>query len=85
MKKLQEFVKNINDNVINEGRPKKSDIDKLKKDPNPEKVVGKDATKNGSHGRWAVEEPYDDDAVEKLDKASMTPSQTHIGLFQTIR
>ena len=48
MKKLQEFVKNINDNVINEGRPKKSDIDKIKKDPNPEKVVGKDATKNGS-------------------------------------
>ena len=72
MKKLQEFVENINDNVINEGRPKKSDIDKLKNDPNPDKVVGKDATKNGSHGRWAIEEPYDDDAVEKLDKASMT-------------
>lgn len=72
MKKLHEFVKNINDNLINEGRPKKSDIDKIKNDPDPAKVVGKDADKNGSHGRWAVEEPYDDDAVEPLDKESMT-------------
>lgn len=72
MKKLHEFVKSINDNVINEGRPKKSDIDKVKNDPDPEKVVGKDADKNGTHGRWAVEEPYDDGAVEELDKTSLT-------------
>lgn len=72
MKKLHEFVKSINDNVINEGRPKKSDIDKVKNDPDPEKIVGKDADKNGTHGRWAVEEPYDDGAVEELDKTSLT-------------
>jgi MoxR-like ATPase len=72
MKKLHEFVKSINDNAINEGRPKKSDIDKVKNDPDPEKIVGKDADKNGTHGRWAVEEPYDDGAVEELDKTSLT-------------
>lgn len=36
-----------------------------------ERKKGKDAKKNGTHGNWAVEPPYDDGAVEKISKEDM--------------
>ena len=78
MEKLKDFVTAINEH---RGRPRKeinpdelSDKEKetiAKKAEKAEKAKGKDAEKNGSHGAWAVEPPYDDGAVTKLTKEDM--------------
>lgn len=64
MKKLDEFINSINE----AGRPKKVKDDT----PSPEEIVGKPADKNGSHGKFAIDEPTDNDAFEKLDKETMS-------------
>ena len=63
--------------VINEagrGRPRKQ----TEADINPEATVGKDAEKNGSGGKWAIDEPTDDEAVEPLDKASLNKNMKRL-------
>lgn len=63
--------------VINEagrGRPRKETT----ADKNPEATVGKDAEKNGSGGKWAIDEPTDDEAVEPLDKESLNKNMKRL-------
>jgi MoxR-like ATPase len=57
--------------VINEagrGRPRKQ----TEADINPDAVVGKDAEHNGSQGKWAIEEPTDNDAMTPLTAEEKT-------------
>lgn len=59
------------DFVINEagrGRPRKQ----TEADINPDSVVGKPADKNGTGGKWAIEEPTDDDAMTPLTEEEKT-------------
>lgn len=45
-----------------------------------EKVKGKDEEHNGSHGIWAVEPPYDNDAVAPLDKKTMNKNLKRLNM-----
>lgn len=59
------------DFVINEagrGRPRKQ----TEADINPEATVGKTAEKNGSGGKWAIDEPTDDDAMTPITEEEKT-------------
>lgn len=47
---------------------------------NVEKVKGKDEENNGSHGLWAVEPPYDNDAVAPLDKKTMNKNLKRLSM-----
>lgn len=47
---------------------------------NVEKVKGKDEEHNGSHGLWAVEPPYDNDAVAPLDKKTMNKNLKRLSM-----
>lgn len=66
-------MKTLNDFVL-EYRTKKSVVN----DPEPDKVVGKDAEKNGTQGAWAIDEPTDDSVLKPLDKASITANEKRI-------
>lgn len=59
------------DFVINEagrGRPRKQ----TEADINPDSVVGKDAESNGTGGKWAIEEPTEDDAMTPITEEEKT-------------
>ena len=45
-----------------------------------EKAKGKDEEHNGSHGIWAVEPPYDNDAVAPLDKKTMNKNLKRLNM-----
>lgn len=65
------------DFVINEagrGRPRKE----TPADRNPEKTVGKEAEKNGSGGKWAIDEPTDDEVVEPLKKEELNKNMKRL-------
>lgn len=65
------------DFVINEagrGRPRKE----TPADANPDATVGKDAEKNGSGGKWAIDEPTDDDVVEPLKKEELNKNMKRL-------
>lgn len=47
---------------------------------NVEKVKGKDEEHNGTHGLWAVEPPYDNDAVAPLDKKTMNKNLKRLSM-----
>ena len=60
MKKLKNFVEDVN---VFEYRTKKAPA----ADVDPEKAEGKPAEKNGSNGKWAIDEPKDNDAQDDID------------------
>lgn len=45
---------------------------------NPERIVGKDAKKNGTGGKFAIDEPTDDDAVEPLSKDQLNKNMKRL-------
>lgn len=48
------------------------------KNVNPERVVGKDAKKNGTGGKFAIDEPTDNDAVEPLSKDQLNKNMKRL-------
>ena len=45
---------------------------------NPERIVGKSAMRNGSHGKFAIDEPTEDDAVGPLPKDQMNKNMRNL-------
>lgn len=45
---------------------------------NPERVVGKDAKKNGTGGKFAIDEPTDNEAVEPLSKDQLNKNMKRL-------
>lgn len=45
---------------------------------NPEKIVGKDAKRNGTGGKFAIDEPTDDDVVEPLSKDQLNKNMKRL-------
>ena len=45
---------------------------------NPEKIVGKDAKKNGTGGKFAIDEPTDNEAVEPLSKDQLNKNMKRL-------
>ena len=45
---------------------------------NPERIVGKAATKNGTGGKFAIDEPTDNDAVEPLSKDQLNKNMKRL-------
>lgn len=94
MKSLNEFVNNIAENksanngndasfdYLYEGRRRKSDEEMEEEIKNgakeAEKKIGKPAEKNGTHGVWAIDEPYDDGAVEPLTKDKLNKNMKRL-------
>lgn len=84
MKKLSQYVlsewKDGNDvNLINEYRTKGS-VNKAKDEERPtlQDVVGKSPDKNGSKGKYAVEEPTNDDIVKGIDRETLNENKKRI-------
>ena len=66
MKKLEKFVTEINEKK-EEGALENAPINPKDKNLDADKMKGKTAEKNGSKGRWAIDEPTDDDILNDLD------------------
>jgi hypothetical protein len=64
MKNLFELINESKNITVNE----RHDIEN---DPKPEDVIGKDAEKNKTGGRWAIDEPMDNEPMEELTKEDM--------------
>ena len=64
MKKLKNFVEGLTEEEILEYRTKKTPA---AANVDPEKIEGKPAEKNGTGGRWSIDEPKDDDAISDID------------------
>ena len=64
MKNLFELINESKNITVNERH-------NLENDPKPEDVVGKDAEKNKTGGRWAIDEPIDNEPMEELTKEDM--------------
>ena len=45
---------------------------------NPERIVGKDAKKNGTGGKFAIDEPTDNDVVEPLSKDTLNKNMKRL-------
>ena len=45
---------------------------------NPERIVGKDAKKNGTGGKFAIDEPTDNDAYEPLSKDTLNKNMKRL-------
>ena len=45
---------------------------------NPERIVGKDAKKNGTGGKFAIDEPTDNDVVEPLSKDQLNKNMKRL-------
>ena len=45
---------------------------------NPERIVGKDAKKNGTGGKFAIDEPTDNDAYEPLSKDNLNKNMKRL-------
>lgn len=56
--------------------PKKKTVNEA--EVNPERIVGKSAMRNGSHGKFAIDEPTDDDAVGPLPKDQMNNNMKNL-------
>ena len=57
-------MRNLYNYVFDE--PRKKTINEA--NVNPERIVGKDVKKNGTGGKFAIDEPTDNDAIEPLSK-----------------
>ena len=68
-------MRNLDSYVLEQrGKATVDNIDNVDTD----KVVGKPAEKNGTGGKWAVDEPYEDGAVPELDKATLSKNQKRL-------
>ena len=56
--------------------PRKKTINEA--DVNPERIVGKDAKKNGTGGKFAIDEPTDNDAFEPLSKDQLNKNMKRL-------
>lgn len=69
-------MRNLYNYVFDE--PRKKTINEAKDNINPERIVGKSPMRNGSHGKFAIDEPTDDDAVGPLPKDKMNRNMKNL-------
>ena len=67
-------MRNLYNYVFDE--PRKKTINEA--NVNPERIVGKDAKKNGTGGKFAIDEPTDNDAVEPLSKDKLNKNMKRL-------
>ena len=67
-------MRNLYNYVFDE--PRKKTINEAK--VNPERIVGKDAKKNGTGGKFAIDEPTDNDAFEPLSKDQLNKNMKRL-------
>ena len=67
-------MRNLYNYVFDE--PRKKTINEA--NVNPERIVGKDAKKNGTGGKFAIDEPTDNDAVEPLSKDQLNKNMKRL-------
>lgn len=67
-------MRNLYNYVFNE--PRKKTINEA--EVNPERIVGKDAKKNGTGGKFAIDEPTDNDAYEPLSKDQLNKNMKRL-------
>lgn len=69
-------MKNLYTYVFDE--PRKKTINEAKDNINPERIIGKDAKKNGTGGKFAINEPTDNDAYEPLSKDQLNKNMKRL-------
>lgn len=69
-------MRNLYNYVFDE--PRKKTINEARAQVNPERIVGKDAKKNGTGGKFAIDEPTDNDAVEPLSKDNLNKNMKRL-------
>ena len=67
-------MRNLYNYVFDE--PRKKTINEA--EVNPERIVGKDAKKNGTGGKFAIDEPTDNDAIEPLSKDQLNKNMKRL-------
>ena len=67
-------MRNLYNYVFDE--PRKKTINEA--EVNPERIVGKDAKKNGTGGKFAIDEPTDNDAYEPLSKDKLNKNMKRL-------
>ena len=67
-------MRNLYNYVFDE--PRKKTINEA--NVNPERIVGKDAKKNGTGGKFAIDEPTDNDVVEPLSKDQLNKNMKRL-------
>ena len=67
-------MRNLYNYVFDE--PRKKTINEA--NVNPERIVGKDAKKNGTGGKFAIDEPTDNDAIEPLSKDQLNKNMKRL-------
>ena len=67
-------MRNLYNYVFDE--PRKKTINEA--NVNPERIVGKDAKKNGTGGKFAIDEPTDNDALEPLSKDQLNKNMKRL-------
>ena len=67
-------MRNLYNYVFDE--PRKKTINEA--NVNPERIVGKDAKKNGTGGKFAIDEPTDNDAYEPLSKDTLNKNMKRL-------
>ena len=67
-------MRNLYNYVFDE--PRKKTINEA--NVNPERIVGKDAKKNGTGGKFAIDEPTDNDAFEPLSKDQLNKNMKRL-------
>ena len=58
--------------------PRKKTINEARAQVNPERIVGKDAKKNGTGGKFAIDEPTDNDVFEPLSKDQLNKNMKRL-------
>ena len=67
-------MRNLYNYVFDE--PRKKTINEA--EVNPERIVGKDAKRNGTGGKFAIDEPTDNDVVEPLSKDQLNKNMKRL-------
>lgn len=67
-------MRNLYNYVFDE--PRKKTINEA--NVNPERIVGKDVKKNGTGGKFAIDEPTDNDAIEPLSKDQLNKNMKRL-------
>ena len=67
-------MRNLYNYVFDE--PRKKTVNEA--EVNPERIVGKDAKKNGTGGKFAIDEPTDNDAFEPLSKDQLNKNMKRL-------
>lgn len=78
MKKLDEFINSLQSQVVEAVSADKFKQMNDKAGKDAEKLVGKPAENNGTHGKFAIDEPKDDDVVEPFDKETITKNEKRL-------